>query len=97
MPKKIALWKGAKQFTEEANACVQMSYETFEVIGSEDCLFLNIYTIMSGNKNSGEIVGNLMPVLFWIHGGSFNIGSASSDLNRPDLIIEKVTGCKKRT
>lgn len=71
-----------------ADACVQMSYETFEVIGSEDCLFLNIYTIINRQKISASNI--LMPVLFWIHGGSYNIGSSSSDLNKPDFIIEKV-------
>lgn len=67
--------------------CVQMSYETYEVIGSEDCLYLNVFTMINGDKINKE---NLMPVLFWIHGGSFNIGSANSDLNRPDFILEKV-------
>lgn len=91
LPKKIISWKGKKQFTKEANVCVQMSYKTLEVIGSEDCLFLNVFTTISSDKINNENESNLMPVLFWIHGGSFNVGSASSDLNRPDFILEKVT------
>lgn len=69
-----------------------MSYETFEVIGSEDCLYLNIYTPTNrkmANDQDGN-GGHLMPVMFFIHGGSFNIGSSGSDLNEPDLILEKV-------
>lgn len=68
-----------------------MSYETFEVIGSEDCLFLNIYTMMNSNKIYKKDSHNLLPVLFYIHGGSFNVGWASSDMNRPDNFVEKVT------
>lgn len=33
----------------------------------------------------------LMSVLVWIHGGSFNVGSAYSDADTPGYIIEKVT------
>lgn len=89
LPKHIPLWKGKKKFTEEVNVCVQMSYETHEVIGSEDCLFLNIYTIMS-NKLTSNDARSLLPVLFYIHGGSFNVGWAGSDLNQPDNFLEKV-------
>ncbi|KAJ6641393.1 Juvenile hormone esterase [Pseudolycoriella hygida] len=84
-PKKLSLWKGTKQFTKTTNVCVQLSYETYEVIGNEDCLFLNIFTTANRNPRKGE----LLPVMFWIHGGSFNVGSAGSDLNRPDFFLEK--------
>lgn len=32
----------------------------------------------------------LLPVVLWIHGGSFNLGSSTSDTNGPDYLVEKV-------
>ncbi len=41
--------------------------------GSEDCLFLNVYTPGLGD-------GRKRPILFYIHGGGYNNGSGSSPL-----------------
>uniref|UniRef100_A0A3Q3XFP6 Carboxylesterase type B domain-containing protein n=1 Tax=Mola mola TaxID=94237 RepID=A0A3Q3XFP6_MOLML len=38
---------------------------------SEDCLYLNIYTPAKRAHNTK------LPVMVWIHGGGFTIGSAS--------------------
>lgn len=88
----MPLWKDKKQFIKSAHVCVQMSYETFEVIGSEDCLVLNVFTIKGRQTENSQTkhTDRLMPVMFFIHGGSFNIGSSASHLNRPDHIVEKV-------
>ena len=43
-----------------------------EVHGSEDCLWLNVYTPVI---NDGE---KLKPVLVWIYGGRWLVGTASS-------------------
>jgi para-nitrobenzyl esterase len=39
---------------------------------SEDCLYLNVYTRAAGARRK--------PVLFWIHGGAFTLGSGSSPI-----------------
>eukprot|EP01084_Bolivina_argentea_P162975 283573_1 len=41
---------------------------------SEDCLYLNIF---SPNIINGSVPGELLPVMFWIHGGGFTSGSGS--------------------
>nr|AHJ81352.1 carboxylesterase [Locusta migratoria] len=41
------------------------------IVGSEDCLFLNVFTPKLPDGSSG------LPVLFWIHGGGYRRGSAS--------------------
>lgn len=68
-----------------------MSYETLTVIGSEDCLFLNIFTPLRRKETKNYDTNFLLPVFFWVHGGSFNVGSAGSDINTPEYILEKVS------
>lgn len=50
-------------------------------IGSEDCLFLNIWTPYLPNSNASSNAtqdsSNLKPVMFWIHGGGFASGTGS--------------------
>ncbi|KAI0382879.1 alpha/beta-hydrolase [Hypomontagnella monticulosa] len=44
-------------------------------VGTEDCLFLNIWTTyIPGPKSSSK---KLKPVMFWIHGGAFMAGTAN--------------------
>ncbi|RKK84499.1 hypothetical protein BFJ71_g14546 [Fusarium oxysporum] len=44
-------------------------FNTPPVSESEDCLYLNIFTPAASTAGSGT------PVLFWIHGGNFQLGS----------------------
>ncbi|KAJ0116365.1 crystal protein [Diaporthe amygdali] len=45
--------------------------------GSEDCLFLNIWTPYLPSQDSKSDKSALKPVMFWIHGGAFTGGSAN--------------------
>jgi para-nitrobenzyl esterase len=49
------------------------------VASSEDCLTLNVWTPA---KSAGE----RLPVMVWIHGGGFTIGSGSSSRSNPDVL-----------
>lgn len=48
--------------------------------GSEDCLYLNVYTPNVNPKQP-------LPVMFWIHGGAFCCGSGNDDIYGPDFLI----------
>nr|CAI5868611.1 unnamed protein product [Callosobruchus analis] len=67
-PVPIEAWNGTYDATEDKSECMQGA--TGE--GSEDCLFLSVYT-PSINPSSP------LPVLVWIHGGYLLIGDASFD------------------
>lgn len=51
------------------------------VTGSENCLFLNVYTPPNALNRS-------LPVLFWIHGGGFVSGSGNKELYGPEYLID---------
>ena len=78
--------------TKLPNRCMQVSnfYDSMDgieggsIIGSEDCLYLNIY-VSERALNSKE---NL-PVMFWIHGGGNTWGySASNIYTSGDFVLE---------
>jgi carboxylesterase type B len=52
--------------------------------GSEDCLFLNVYTQHLPTNTSST---SLKPVMVWIHGGGFETGSSNTDLYGPDFLM----------
>src|SRR5690349_2228857 len=51
-----------------------------KVTGSEDCLFLNIFT-----KDASP--AKLQPVMIFIHGGAFHSGSSSTKAYAPDYLL----------
>lgn len=60
----------------------QFDFKTYNVIGSEDCLYLNVFTPKS-------LLDNTLPVMVYIHGGSFSSGNGiiKSEIG-PDYLIE---------
>jgi len=68
-PRPSAPWKAAIHATKFRDGCVQWDYEESRVSGSENCLFLNVWA-PKGDKTR-------LPVMVWLHGGSFVIGSAT--------------------
>ncbi len=63
-------WKNVLDASKPANSCAQMNFAGIRVRGSEDCLALNVYT--------PNPAGTGLPVMVWIHGGTFLVGSGSS-------------------
>jgi para-nitrobenzyl esterase len=79
-PQRPRAWKGVKETREFCSACTQyggmmsiMDCEKIgELIGSEDCLYLNIWR--PRNDEEG------LPVFFWIHGGGNIVGQSAMSL-----------------
>nr|WRX06034.1 CCE016e [Helicoverpa armigera] len=76
-------WDGVREAKEFGPKCIQ--YDSFTkagLLGSEDCLYLNVYT---PNVNPGKP----LPVMFWVHGGAFMIGGSNDDLYGPEFLLRK--------
>ncbi|XP_068617509.1 esterase B1-like [Battus philenor] len=79
-PKKP--WNGvreAKKFGPKSYQ-VDVHIPTSPPIGSEDCLYLNIYTPEINPVNP-------LPVMFYIHGGGLLSGSGDDDMYGPEFLV----------
>ncbi|KAK4876002.1 hypothetical protein RN001_012424 [Aquatica leii] len=80
-PQKNYPWLGVRDATREKNSSYSRHMLNYNIIGDEDCLYLNVYT--------PEITGTLKPVMFWIHGGGYLVGSGNSDVYSPDFLVHE--------
>ena len=86
-PQPAAPWSGIRNATSFGNACVQPNLLQLTGIsqggsaaGSEDCLYLNVYT-----PNPISSASNL-PVMVWIYGGAFVLGAGSYN---PSALVQQ--------
>jgi para-nitrobenzyl esterase len=71
-PSPVAPWQGVRDAASFAPPCPQVErpgQPGAAVLGSEDCLYLNLWTAAAA--------GERRPVLVWIHGGGMRRGGAS--------------------
>jgi len=73
-------WTGTLEAFENGPKCFQEDYGK-NLVGTEDCLHLNIYTKQIKPKSEK------LPVMIWIHGGGFYTGSGSEYI--PSKLIEE--------
>ncbi|MFF4244684.1 carboxylesterase/lipase family protein [Streptomyces sp. NPDC001822] len=81
-PVPAAAWQGVREATRPAQRCVQMPAPgAGAVIGSEDCLYLNV-AVPAADSAAGK-----RPVLVWMHGGAF-LGGSGSDYSAEGLAVQ---------
>lgn len=73
-------WSGVRDGSQHGAFCPQYELTTLEIIGDEDCLFLNVYT--------KELIGQ-RPVMVWIHGGAYSSGFGDADLYDPRKLVRE--------
>ncbi|XP_075975304.1 juvenile hormone esterase-like isoform X2 [Anticarsia gemmatalis] len=75
-------WEGTRNATAHGAVCPQVDiFTNVFTPGSEDCLFLNVYT--------PNITTDLLPVMVYIHGGGYKCGSGNIDNLGPDFLVAK--------
>ncbi|XP_029165263.1 esterase E4-like [Nylanderia fulva] len=75
-------WSGTRDASKYGNVAVQMDFIKQEIIGDEDCLYLNVFTndINPSKKRA---------VMVSIHAGGFYMGSGNASFYGPDYIVQK--------
>lgn len=68
-PAAVTPWTEPRDASEPPESCAQINALTgaTEVTGSEDCLYLNVF--------SPDVTATDLPVYLWVHGGAFIAGS----------------------
>uniref|UniRef100_A0AAX7TKA4 Carboxylic ester hydrolase n=1 Tax=Astatotilapia calliptera TaxID=8154 RepID=A0AAX7TKA4_ASTCA len=69
-PKRHPGWGGVLKATQYRDECLQLNFFQNSYVGSEDCLYLNIWVPHGSSVSSG------LPVMVWIYGGGFMIGGS---------------------
>ncbi|KOB77862.1 Carboxylesterase [Operophtera brumata] len=81
-PEPSEPWTGVLDATKPGSKCIQSNpYSSTPIDGSEDCLYLNIYTPVLPS----EKIANL-PVFFFVHGGRLIFGFGN--YYTPDYLIK---------
>ncbi|XP_014204711.1 esterase E4-like [Copidosoma floridanum] len=81
-PVRAEPWSGTKDAIDFGPMCTQYDPVLDIMGGSDDCLYLNVYT-----KDVDPHAR--LPVMVWIHGGGFQFGSAHDDLYGADFLMKK--------
>jgi para-nitrobenzyl esterase len=74
-PQPVKPWEGVKECAKVGPQCPQVAFvhKKDAPPQSEDCLYLNVWT--PANKASERL-----PVMFWIHGGAYQMGAGGLPL-----------------
>ncbi|KAL6435674.1 hypothetical protein ACFW04_005532 [Cataglyphis niger] len=82
MPEPAQGWEGTYDATYHRSACPFFCMIKQDLIGEEDCLYLNVYTPVL-DKDARKAV------MVWFHGGAFNNGLGDDLFFGPDFLIEQ--------
>ncbi|CAH2237140.1 jg15737 [Pararge aegeria aegeria] len=88
-PVPVSSWEGTRDATNVSPVCVQRNPYTRqnEIVGQEDCLYLNVYSPYTDDKPVEE--KDLLPVMVFIHGGGWMCGDATTEMYGPEHLLDR--------
>ncbi|XP_046742019.1 venom carboxylesterase-6-like [Diprion similis] len=91
-PRPTASWDGVRSAKEDAEICVQRNIYVHqeEIVGNEDCLYLNVYTPKLPTSGPGNLDNPhpALPVLVWFHGGGWIAGAGHSEFYNAKFLLD---------
>ncbi|GLG95959.1 Esterase FE4 [Gryllus bimaculatus] len=79
-------WSGIRNALKEGPCCPQIELiMNLPYRGNEDCLYINVYSPKL--PSTGQILN--YPVMVWIHGGGFEMGSGDSNTYGPEYLVNE--------
>src|SRR5262249_49373567 len=81
-PQPVTHWEGIRKADEFGPICMQDAPGGAVQKMSEDCLYLNVWT-------TAKSAGDKRPVMVWIYGGGYNIGSRSQPEYAGEMLAKK--------
>ncbi|XP_012522381.1 venom carboxylesterase-6 isoform X2 [Monomorium pharaonis] len=97
MPPQPPIWNGVLEATTNAEICTQRNIYVSqqEIVGSEDCLYLNVYTpCIRCTKDHPNLqhdrweITDRFPVMVWFHGGGWLAGAGHSEFYGPKFLLD---------
>ncbi|CAH0716182.1 unnamed protein product, partial [Brenthis ino] len=88
-PVPISPWEGVLDASQVSPICIQRNpyIRQKDIVGQEDCLYLNIYSPFTGNEVKEE--DKLLPVMVFIHGGGWMCGDATTEMYGPEHLLDR--------
>lgn len=74
-------WEGVFKAREEYSCPQTAPLPGLGVVGSEDCLKINVYVPAKAREP--------LPVMVWVHGGAFKLGSGGKMIYGPKFLVKK--------
>ncbi|XP_033223203.1 esterase E4-like isoform X2 [Belonocnema kinseyi] len=83
-------WLGTKEATKNGPTCIQID-SNGKISGEEDCLYLNVFvpTDTRHPTTTTDLAKRKLPVLIFIRGGSFNVGTTNSSIFSPVYLLNQ--------
>ncbi|XP_034238798.1 liver carboxylesterase 2-like isoform X2 [Thrips palmi] len=82
-PQPVEGWTGVRDAVQEPDLCLQVDYNSKKLVGSEDCLYLNVYRPPGTQPNAKK------PVMVYIHYGMWTLSNSSLNEVGPEFFVAK--------